>query len=238
MFLAEDLFESREAYYFLLEEQNMKKIISVAIAVVMVFAVLSVNVFAADLFKDSDYDTFITDGGLVASGWVPAVFDYSCGSACADFFAACAEDGAIVEVVTSPNEAGGDLAALCMQTGNWDGVNFYTEKLATTTNEAGQTVTTFDGNAFLDFLTAEGKDYSVIGNVALDIPEGAMIYSIRVYNGEEAPAEEPAPDESTDTDAEEAAPAEDTTPAETGIVLALAPMAIAAAALVVAKKRK
>lgn len=164
----------------------MKKVLAIVLAFAMLLPVLSVNIFAAEdgyLFMSSDYDTFIDEeAGTVASGWVPAVFDWSCGSAGTDFFTACETEGAIVEVITSPNSTGGDLAALCMQTGNWDGVNFYTEKLSTTTKD-GKTITLFDANGFLDFITSEGKDYTVIGNVALDIPDGCIIWAVNVHSG-------------------------------------------------------
>lgn len=164
----------------------MKKVLAIVLAFAMLLPVLSVNIFAAEdgyLFMSSDYDTFIDEeAGTVASGWVPAVFDWSCGSAGTDFFTACETEGAIVEVITSPNSTGGDLAALCMQTGKWDGVNFYTEKLSTTTKD-GKTITLFDANGFLDFITSEGKDYTVIGNVALDIPDGCIIWAVNVHSG-------------------------------------------------------
>ena len=167
----------------------MKKVLAIVLAFAMLLPVLSVNVFALEdgyLFMSSDYDTSIDEeAGTIAAGWVPAVFDYSCGSACADFFTACETEGAIVEVITSPNSTGGDLAALCMQTGNWDGVNFYTEKLSTTTKD-GKTITLFDANGFIQFLIDEGKDYSVIGNVALDIPEGCTIWAVNVHSGNAA----------------------------------------------------
>lgn len=164
----------------------MKKVLAIVLAFAMLLPVLSVNIFAAEdgyLFMSSDYNTFIDEeAGTVASGWVPAVFDWSCGSAGTDFFTACETEGAIVEVITSPNSTGGDLAALCMQTGNWDGVNFYTEKLSTTTKD-GKTITLFDANGFLEFIKSEGKDYTVIGNVALDIPDGCIIWAVNVHSG-------------------------------------------------------
>lgn len=225
----------------------MKKIIALVLAIALALS-LSVSAFATELYNLTEKSS--EDGGAidgyVISGWCPSLItEYQFPQVMADFKAAIQTEGAKIEVVSS-----GPINGILLQAYPLDGGSNYPHIIfteGTSTEVDGKTVTVYDCAAFIAAYTSTDHtdDPSVklsmdsVLNFAVDASEGTVLTSVRVYTEDEAPADdtadEAAPAESTDT---EEAPAEDTTPAETGIVLAVLPMAVAAAAVVVARKRK
>lgn len=225
----------------------MKKIMALVLAIALALS-LSVSAFAAELYnltEKSSEDGGAIDG-FVISGWCPSLItEYQFPQVMADFKAAIQTEGAKIEVVSS-----GPINGILLQSYPLDGGSNYPHIIfteGTSTEVDGKTVTVFDCAAFIAAYTSTDHtdDPSVklsmdnVLNFAVDASEGTVLTSVRVYTEDEAPADdttdEAAPDESTD--AEDVAPAEDTTPAETGVVLALVPVAIAAAAVVISKRR-
>lgn len=240
----------------------MKKILSVVLAVAMVLSVLTVNVFASDVYT-YDFDNQVVSGytGLLpeeqfaafvqaiqmdgaqinivytvqTDGWIQLVLQGNGNSILDGSVTGEADDqyvsGEVVYLDGSPTEedrtftiSGADLInnftklndTPCFN-GTWDGrhVGDYYRGM-TVENLMGLTINTSGA------LTLKSITVSVEGDAE----------PIVVEEPDETPAEE-TPAEETPADT-----AEPETPAETGIVLAVLPMAIAAAALVVAKKRK
>lgn len=224
----------------------MKKIMALVLAIALALS-LSASAFAAELYNLTERSS--EDGGAidgyVISGWCPSLItEYQFPQAMADFKAAIQTEGAKIEVVSS-----GPINGILLQSYPLDGGSNYPHIIfseGTSTEVDGKTVTVYDCAAFIAAYTSTDHtdDPSVklsmdsVLNFAVDAPEGTVLTSVRVYTDDAAPADdtadEPAPAESTDT---EETPAEETTPADTGIVLALVPVAVAAAAVVVSKRR-
>lgn len=243
-----------------MEEKIMKKILSVVLAVAMVLSVLTANVFASDVYT-YDFDNQVVSGytGLLSEeqfaafvqaiqmdgaqinivytvqtdGWIQLTLQGNGNSILDGSKTGEADDqyvsGEVVYLDGSPTEedrtftiSGADL------------INNFT-KLNDTPNFNG----TWDGRHKGDFY--RGMTVENLMGVTLNTAGSLTLKSLTVsVEGDVEPIvvetteEEPAAEESTD----DAPAAETETPADTGIVLTLAPMAVAAAALVVAKKRK
>ena len=235
----------------------MKKILSVVLAVAMVLSVLTVNVFASDVYTydfnnqvvngytgllpEEQFAAFVQaiqmDGAQISivytvqtDGWIQLTLQGNGNSILDGSKTGEADDqyvsGEVVYLDGSPTEedrtftiSGADL------------INNFT-KLNDTPNFNG----TWDGRHKGDFyrgMTVENL-MGVILNTAGSLTLKSLTVSV------EGDAEPIVVEEPEETPAEEtpADTAEPETPAETGIALAVLPMAIAAAAMVVAKKRK
>ena len=240
----------------------MKKILSVVLAVVVVLSALTVNVFATDVYtydfgsqsvtgytgmlSEAQFAGFVQaiqmDGAQISlvytvqtDGWIQLTLQGNGNSILDGSTTGEADDqyvsGEVVYLDGSPTEedrtftiSGADLInnftklndTPCFN-GTWDGrhVGDYYRGM-TVENLMGLTINTAGA------LTLKSITVSVEGDAE----------PIVVEEPDETPAEE-TPAEETPADT-----AEPETPAETGIVLAVLPMAIAAAAVVVAKKRK
>ena len=240
-----------------MEEKIMKKILSVVLAVAMVLSVLTVNVFASDVYTydfnnqvvngytgllpEEQFAAFVQaiqmDGAQISivytvqtDGWIQLTLQGNGNSILDGSKTGEADDqyvsGEVVYLDGSPTEedrtftiSGADL------------INNFT-KLNDTPNFNG----TWDGRHKGDFyrgMTVENL-MGVILNTAGSLTLKSLTVSV------EGDAEPIVVEEPEETPAEEtpADTAEPETPAETGIALAVLPMAIAAAAMVVAKKRK
>lgn len=223
----------------------MKKVLSVLLALIMVCA-LSVSVFAEEVV----YSMTTTQGQNQEALDLPATLTMS------DSFSRIAtnwvgggtEYNAIIEAINTP-----DASIVITYTGSITKFLIQTEK------------GTEDGTVELAPVEVDGKNVATIpcsdviaampfacantdvgwGNIAFICEDGAVLESFKIVTGAEAPAAAPADDttapadDAADTTAPvETAPADETsTPADTGIVLAVLPMAIAAAAVVVSKRK-
>ncbi len=223
----------------------MKKILSVILALVMVCA-LSVSVFA----EEEIYSMTTTQGQNQEALDLPATLTMS------DSFSRIAtnwvsggtEYNAIIEAINTP-----DASIVITYTGNITKFLIQTEK------------GTDDGTIELAPVVVDGKNVATIpcsdviaampfacantdvgwGNIAFICDDGAVLESFKVVTGAVAPASDPVPADDTAAPADDTtapaedttAPAETTTPADTGIVLAVLPMAIAAAAVVISKRK-
>lgn len=226
----------------------MKKILAALLAVVMLFA-LAVPAFAEEnvVFESAEgtafadcvnsWDFFGTDGywGREAANCMSVTW--------ADIKPIMEEGGAVFTYVYSANAAGGPTLNLTFNgesAGNGVKVPF-------TVTDLGDGK--FEATLALDDMVKAWTD----AGLTLDDAEAFLIqvetsnfklYSAKFVTGADAaaaaPAETTAPAQEapaeTTAPAEEA-PAETSTPAETGIVLAVLPMAVAAAAVVISKRR-
>ena len=216
----------------------MKRIISVALAVVMVLA-LSVSAFAA---YEEPVEFGLYFGDPDNGGWGVAASTEVTGPG--TYTITYEGDARNLQWIIVKNAAG-ETEPTSIPEGT---------VIRTTSITMDGVEATFD--------TGDSYDYTVGANGTVEIQynnsytgfahitnmpasAGTIVVTF-VVDPDNAPAEdttpaddtaddEAAPAESTDT---EEAPAEDTTPADTGIVLAVLPMAVAAAAVVVARKRK
>ena len=200
----------------------MKKILSIVLAAVMLISMMAVNVFAEDENVLFEYDC---GEGLVKSGWAD-IFT----AEAADFAAALQQEGAklVVDVTVDAS-----WAQIHVQAGDWKAVNIC--DLANGVNE----ITPEHILEELKKVDASFELASIIqacsncdSNGSITIKSFKVVSSVAPAENTEAPAE------NTEAPADTTAPAAETSePADTGIVLALLPMAIAAAA-VAASKRK
>ena len=222
----------------------MKKVLSVLLALIMVCA-LSVSVFAEEVV----YSMTTTQGQNQEALDLPATLTMS------DSFSRIAtnwvgggtEYNAIIEAINTP-----DASIVITYTGSITKFLIQTEK------------GTEDGTIELAPVEVDGKNVATIpcsdviaampfacantdvgwGNIAFICEDGAVLESFKIVTGAEAPAAPaddttaPADDAADTTAPVETAPADETSaPADTGIVLAVLPMAIAAAAVVVSKRK-
>ncbi len=227
----------------------MKKILSVLLALVMVLS-LSVSVFAEDLFvlenRASDTTDALADG-FKLEGWCPSLItQYKAPDVATEFLAAIQTEGAKIQV-TADVEVNGIL----LQSYPPEGGSDYTWAICSdgkTSEEVdGKVVTTFDAATVIAKYTSTPLKDDPSTNCSLDNflnfavdATGATIYGVKVIADAPA-ADTPAPVEEAPADTTapvETAPAADTSaPAETGIVLAVLPMAVAAAAVVISKRK-
>ena len=226
----------------------MKKLLAVVVAIALVCS-LSVVAFAeTELYnltnRSSDTNDVLADGFTV-SGWCPSLItEYKYPDVMAAFKTAIQTEGAKIEVTTS-----GPINGILLQSYPLEGGSNYPHIIYNEFESSevdGRTVSVFDAAGFIAAYTSTDHtdDPSVklsmdnVLNFAVDASEGTVIYAVRVITDDAA---DPAPAESGDVETEPETPAdtaEPETPAETGIVLAVLPVAVAAAAVVVSKKRK
>lgn len=230
----------------------MKKILSVLLALAMVCA-LSVSVFA----EEEIYSMTATQGQNQEDLALPATLTMS------DSFSRIAtnwvgggtEYNAIIEAINTPDASivvtyTGNITKFLIQTekGTEDGTVELNPVVVDGKNVA--VIPCSDVIAAMPFACAN-TDVGW-GNIAFICEDGAVLESFKVVTGAAAPAGDPVPADDSDAPADDAAeapadttaPAEDTTapaetsePADTGIVLAVLPMAVAAAAVVISKRK-
>lgn len=215
----------------------MKRIVSVALAVVMVLA-LSVSAFAA---YEEPVELGLYFGDPDNGGWGSAATTEVTGPG--TYTITYEGDARALQWIIVKNAAGeteptsipeGTIIRTTSITMDGVEATFDTGDSYDYTVGANGTVEIQYNNSFTGFAHITNMPASagtIVVTFVVD-PDNAPAES-------ETPADDtaddeaaPAPTESTDT------PTEDSTPAETGIVLAVLPMAVAAAAVVVARKRK
>lgn len=217
----------------------MKKILAIVIAMVMVLS-LSVSVFAEEIvvFNNPEGEAFSD----LLNPWDFYGIGGFWGRAAANVL-----DITIDEVKEIASAGGATFTMVFTGTEYGDSAPNLTFDFSDP-QAAAQFVVTDNGDgtytataAFDDLVAAweaNGKTIDDIQNLLVQ-PNFSdfKLISATISTGEDAVEVTPVEDETT-TEETPADTAEPETPAETGIVLAVLPMAIAAAALVVAKKRK
>ena len=222
----------------------MKKVLSVLLALAMVCA-LSVSVFAEEVVysmtatqgQDTEAATLADGVPLtstqgdnycrLATNWVGGGSEWNA------LIAAVKTEGAVLRITYT-----GTLNNIVFQSETGS----YEETKDFTVVEGDKNVATVDcATVVANCPVVMGGDFGGWANFMLDATDGT-IYALEVVTGAEAPAPAPA-DETAEAPADTTAPvetapsAETTTPADTGIVLAVLPMAMAAAAVVISKRK-
>lgn len=227
----------------------MKKILSIVLAAILVLS-MSVIAFADETLFEHEI-LFPED-----NGWWQ---DYADLRSNADLIAAVKTEGAKLvikaDAIVADGADGHGYQYGFQDTNSWVDVLVHFNFAGGEGNLAAESVVidgdyaiiTVDCKAIMDAAAAAGAELNAF-NWINGACAGAKTYSISVIipdasaeapaENTEAPAENTeAPAENTEAPAETTAPAETSEPANTGIVLAVLPMAVAAAA-VVASKRK
>ena len=219
-----------------MEVKTMKKILAISLAVVMALC-LSVSVFAeervvfdnpeGEAFSDlvNPWDFYGVGGfwGRAAANVLDITID--------EVKAIATEGGAQFVMVFSGTPFGEDAPSLVFEFSDPQAAaKFTVTDLGDGKYEA---VASFD--ELVAAWEANGKTIDDIANLLVQPNYSDFkLYSAKIVTGDDtvevAPVETEEPDTTDDGASTE-------TPAETGIVLALVPMAVAAAAVVVAKKR-
>ena len=248
------------AKLFNMEEIHMKKIFAVALAVVMMMSVMAITAFAADTtvmlevgpsidnLADSERVDIAKTGTYTLKVEANAPIN---GNASSTFMSIKIAAGNVSQNTALPN--GTTITLKSVKLGD-------TEVAV----KAGSETYTVAGGT-LDFML-KFMDFGYNANIFDgDLPDGFTTVEVVIdVVNPESPAEDAAPAEDTTAPAEdttapaedttapaedttapsaeaapsaETAPAENTTPANTGIVLAVLPMAVAAAAVVVSKRK-
>ena len=179
--------------YYIYGGINMKKVLAIVLSVAMLLSVLSVNVFAANdgyLFKSVDYTTSIDDvNGTPLTQWYQGVMDGSNGGAdWKAFYDACATEGAIIEVVTTPGTDNKNVTGISLQDGSWSHMIQHTDVISIETLSDGKTAVLFDGNAFATQADENGNDFDSngAGNIGIetDQKDGSVIlWELNVRSG-------------------------------------------------------
>lgn len=217
----------------------MKKVLSIILALAMVFA-LSVSVFAEEevIYSMTDTQGQDTDAANLADG-VPLTStqgDNYCrlvtnwvsgGSEWSALVEAVKTEGAVLRITYT-----GTLNNIVFQSESGS----YEETKDFTVTEGDKNVATVDcATLVANCPVVMSGDFGGWANFMLDATDGT-IYALEVVTGAEAPAEDTVA--SAEDTADTAAPVEETSaPADTGIVLAVLPMAVAAAAVVISKRK-
>lgn len=177
----------------------MKKVLAIVLSVAMLLSVLSVNVFAANdgyLFKSADYTTLI-DGvnGTPLTQWYQGVMDGSnAGADWKAFYDACATEGAIIEVVTTPGTDNKNVTGISLQDGSWQHWIQHTNVISIETLAGGKTAVLFDGNAFATQADEAGNDFDSngAGNIGIETTEprdgSVILWELNVRSGNVTPA--------------------------------------------------
>lgn len=233
----------------------MKKIFAVALAVVMMMSVMAITAFAADTtvmlevgpsidnLADSERVDIAKTGTYTLKVEANAPIN---GNASSTFMSIKIAAGNVSQNTALPN--GTTITLKSVKLGDTEvavkaGSETYTVAGGTLDfmlkfMDFGYNANIFDGDLPDGFTTVE---------VVIDVvnPESPAEDAAAPAEDTTAPAEDTtapaedttAPAEDTTAPSAETAPAENTTPANTGIVLAVLPMAVAAAAVVVSKRK-
>ena len=222
----------------------MKKILAISLAVVMALC-LSVSVFAEEIvvFDNPEGETFIGMAGNeesfnpwdffgIGGFWgreAATVLDITI-----DEVKQIAEEGgATFTYVFSGEQFGSDVPSLVFEFSEPQAKALF----QVTDLGDGKYEATASFDELVAAWEANGRTIDEIGNLLVQPSySNFKLYSATIVTG--ADTVEVAPVETTEPDATETDGASTETPAETGIVLAVLPMAVAAAAVVVARKRK
>lgn len=227
----------------------MKRLLAIALAVVMLVSCLTVSAFAAA----GDTNMLLEIGDVFGTLVQSETIDVSKGgeftlTATLDSALSTSADASFIGVKTtagnvSQNTALPDGTVVTVTSLELDGtkVELDPAKSSNTVKNGN-----LDGNNGVVLLFKMGGLNALTGDVPAEFKEVKVTFTIN--NPEAAPAEETTPTPAEDTaPAEDAAPAPEaetapapeaeTAPADTGIVLAVLPMAMAAAAAVIAKRR-
>lgn len=218
----------------------MKKILSIALAAVMVMA-LTLTVFADTVWEYSSPTT-------VTIGWT-TLFEKGSDEANA-FFEAIKTEGAVIEMIgTDLTEADKTDEEAWFQICTQDAAN-WTSDGDSKTEGIGETYAFTDEgymisipadayNAMLSACAVPTSDMQLVLNAGGSWTKAATKIVIRVVTGDEAaaaPAEEAQADTTAEAPAETEAPAASEAP-KTGLALAVVPAVMALAAAAVSKKR-
>ncbi|MCD7785598.1 MAG: hypothetical protein LUH18_08520 [Oscillospiraceae bacterium] len=226
----------------------MKKILAIAVAVLMI-CTLSLSVFADDLYvleegaNDVVYGKFAD--GVSVSGWYKSfITEYMYPEVMAEFLEAIQTDGAQIEITADVAATGVLLQAYADGAYTWANI---TDTVSVTTNSDGNYVVLFDAATLIAAYTDAGLSLDDVLNFGVDFNEGdAVVYGVKVVTGTVADTSSDATDDtsadneadaSTEESTDSSATEETTSSPDTGIVMAVLPMAIAAAAVVATKKR-
>lgn len=227
----------------------MKRLLAIALAAVMLVSCLTVSAFAAA----GDTNMLLEIGDVFGTLVQSETIDVSKGgeftlTATLDSALSTSADASFIGVKTtagnvSQNTALPDGTVVTVTSLELDGtkVELDPAKSSNTVKNGN-----LDGNNGVVLLFKMGGLNALTGDVPAEFKEVKVTFTIN--NPEAAPAEETTPTPAEDTaPAEDAAPAPEaetapapeaeTAPADTGIVLAVLPMAMAAAAAVIAKRR-
>ncbi len=196
----------------------MKKVLSIALAMIMVMA-LSVNVFAdIDLTGEATYPA---NANIVIN--IPEGVDVSNGATVTLNVKGTSDNTALRFYLTEPSDNGRVTEVSTVEV--VDGAFEATLEMVIDSTGAIQ------GTADPTVIMIKGPDYATP-------PANTTLEVLSVVGVDAAPAaDEPAADAPAADAPADTAPAADEAPADTGIVLAVLPMAIAAAAVVVSKRK-
>ncbi|MCC8131008.1 MAG: hypothetical protein LIO72_04575 [Ruminococcus sp.] len=220
----------------------MKKLLSLLVAVLMLCA-LTLSVFAEDLYVLEEASGTaagsFADGVEVSDWYTSVITEYMFPDVMADFLEAIETDGAQIEI-TADVECSGVLLQAYADGAYTSAAT--TDKVSSSTDADGNYVVVFDAATVIAAYTDAGLSMDDVLNFGVDFNSGAAtIYGIKVTSESasvaatepaEAEPEEPEEAETTTSSTEETASSPDT-----GIVLAVLPMAAAMAAVVISKKR-
>lgn len=201
----------------------MKKILSIALAMIMVMA-LSVNVFAdIDLTGEATYPA---NANIVIN--IPEGVDVSNGATVTLNVKGTSDNTALRFYLTEPGDNGRVTEVATVEV--VDGAFEATLEMVIDSTGAIQ------GTADPTVIMIKGPDCATPpANTTLEV---LSVVGVDAAPAADEPAADAPADEAPAADAPAAdAPAADETPADTGIVLAVLPMAIAAAAVVVSKRK-
>ncbi len=240
----------------------MKKIFALALALVLALCAMSVSVFAETitLFNNPDGDTFKTDGTF-CDPWdgfgigSVAVNEKALGELSLDEIKAITTAGGakVVMEFTCVSFATWQTESPELQFNNWDNEENLQVNAELTDLGDGKWMAVWNLDDCYTKLTDSGLTIDDVRCLGVQLwADQFALYSLKIVTDgdtidvpavEEAPAEDveaPAEDTTTEAPAEDVeAPAEDTAteaPAETGLALAIVPMIVAAAAVVLSKK--
>lgn len=231
----------------------MKKILALVLALAMALCAMSISVFAENivLFDNADGDTLGIVDPWDGFGIGVAVNEKTVGEVTLDDVKAWATQGGVkvVMVFSTTAFATWQTHAPEIQFNCWDNEEALQTNFEVTDLGDGKYQGVVEIDTLVANLEAAGLTVDGINNLGIQVwCDNFTLYSLSVLTGgetvdapvaeEEAPAEEveevPAEEEAPAT---EEAPAEETEPAETGLALAVVPMLVAAAAVVISKKR-
>ena len=239
----------------------MKKIFALALALVLALCAMSVSVFAETitLFNNADGDSFRTDGTF-CDPWdgfgigSVAVNEKAIGELSLDEIKAIttAGDAKVVMEFACASFATWQTESPELQFNNWDDEENLQVNSELTDLGDGKWMAVWSLDDCYAKLTATGLTIDDVRCLGVQLwADQFVLYSVKIVTGDDAVIEVPTVDETpaedvegpvTDEDmvvdvpVEDDAPTADEAPAETGLALAIVPMIVAAAAVVLSKK--
>ncbi|MCD7847546.1 MAG: hypothetical protein LUG49_05920 [Oscillospiraceae bacterium] len=225
----------------------MKKILAIAVALLML-CTLSLSVFADDIYVLEEASSSVIGSfadGVAVSGWYPSLItEYLFPEVMDEFLEAIQTEGAQIEITSDVAATGALLQAYADGAYSWSNI---TDIVSSTTDADGHAVVVFDAATLIAAYTDAGLSLDDVLNFGVDFNSGdATVYGVRVVTGTAADTSADATDDtsadneadaSTEESTDSSAAEETASSPDTGIVLAVLPMAMATAAVVVSKKR-